>query len=279
MEYGERDNLKTALIFDTTTHSIDSLKINLEKIMFDQLPYSDKTFSLIYKTDHIDMNIKIRGKLATIIRETLKYKKQKQEFKGNYFKLKQNGERAFNLTFNFSYDKVKAHNFEEGPLILFNTDFSKPNILYRIEIKLSKQRLDEMTENALSMIKQKAEIRKVALERRKKRKENREKKLRRGQLRQLRQLRDNEAEIKSDLYHKFEVALENKPIQVENTEHKYRSSGVYLVNPNSYRKCGNCANFTSSGKCSSQKVEVSENHSCRRFYTYKTYLGGAFSPR
>lgn len=56
------------------------------------------------------------------------------------------------------------------------------------------------------------------------------------------------------------------------------NKGVYLVHPAAFRRCENCANFLRSEKCASLDIEVSENHTCRRFYSYKTILGGAFSP-
>jgi hypothetical protein len=55
--------------------------------------------------------------------------------------------------------------------------------------------------------------------------------------------------------------------------------GIYLTHPNSFKRCYNCANYNDKECTAIKRVEVSENHSCKRFYSYRTYLGGGFSPR
>lgn len=56
------------------------------------------------------------------------------------------------------------------------------------------------------------------------------------------------------------------------------SKKIYLKNPISAKRCEKCVSFTGE-MCSSHKVNVSENHGCSRFHSFKTLLGGGFSPR
>ncbi|WP_366161282.1 hypothetical protein ABXS71_20725 [Bacillus infantis] len=53
---------------------------------------------------------------------------------------------------------------------------------------------------------------------------------------------------------------------------------IYLRNPLAFKRCDNCISF-SGDNCSVHRVIVSENHGCHRFHSFKTYLGGGFSPR
>ncbi|KAA9023564.1 hypothetical protein [Niallia endozanthoxylica] len=64
-----------------------------------------------------------------------------------------------------------------------------------------------------------------------------------------------------------------------NNKFEYEKYGIYLTYPNSFRRCNNCVNYNNNSCIAHRKVEVSENHTCKRFYQYRTYLGGGFSPR
>ncbi|MBD8038726.1 hypothetical protein H9635_18435 [Solibacillus sp. A46] len=63
------------------------------------------------------------------------------------------------------------------------------------------------------------------------------------------------------------------------SDQEYKKLGVYLTHHKAYKRCFNCVNFTSKVCGALNKIEVSENHACKKFNGYKTYQGGAFSPR
>ena len=86
-------------------------------------------------------------------------------------------------------------------------------------------------------------------------------------------------ESTKELIKKIEELERRHQTTQKETDKELKNKGIYLAHPNAYKKCENCANFVKSSQCSSHNVEVSENHSCKRFYSYKTVLGGAFSPR
>jgi hypothetical protein len=64
----------------------------------------------------------------------------------------------------------------------------------------------------------------------------------------------------------------------KNLEINLKSTGIYLVHPGAFKRCENCANNTGTN-CSVHNVEVSVNHRCSRFYSYKTVYGGGFSSK
>lgn len=76
---------------------------------------------------------------------------------------------------------------------------------------------------------------------------------------------------------KIESPKENKGAS-NSQDIDLKSKGIYLAHPNAYKRCENCAN-NNGYKCSVHNTEVSDNHRCSRFYSYKTVYGGGFSPR
>lgn len=81
-----------------------------------------------------------------------------------------------------------------------------------------------------------------------------------------------------ELLKKFDEFEANYREASKNQERELKLKGIYLAHPDAYKRCENCANNTGS-KCSVHNEEISDNHRCSRFYSYKTVFGGGFSPR
>lgn len=80
------------------------------------------------------------------------------------------------------------------------------------------------------------------------------------------------------LVEKFDLLEESRFSKEKSNEKILKEKNISLRSPMVNRRCGRCVSFNNN-TCMSHQVDVSENHGCKRFHSYKLFRGGGFSPK
>ncbi|MCM3584241.1 hypothetical protein M3182_00615 [Mesobacillus maritimus] len=206
-----------------------------------------KSYSLTYQVKGYKFIINLMGNHFNFIKNCRTKKNKKRARNLAPFFITRNDDETIDLGIQINdISQVAAHDFTKGPLFIKNKHEDRGS--YIIEIKYPPVDL-------INKIKQIQRRESEKLRKKEERKELLDKLLKK--------------------FDEYEVKYRDSSIQ---QEQDLKSKGIYLARPNAFKRCENCAN-NSGSKCSVHKVEVSDNHRCSRFYSYKTFYGGGFSPK
>jgi hypothetical protein len=221
----------------------------INDIQLDELVKDFKSYNFTTKNRESSINITFLNQALDLIEDqtVLKYKnKTLKQSPISFRKLKKGG---FDFSFEIIPEKVKKHDYSKSPFVIrFENSSFKVIIMFKLSYAQKNALFNSPNisstlrgRNALVVVKSKTKLDRFDLE-----PVNKEMKTR---------------EIKE---------------QLDNELDRF---GIYLTHPNSFKRCFNCANYTDKVCASFYRVEVSSNHTCRKFYSYKTYLGGGFSSK
>jgi hypothetical protein len=227
--------------------------VKLNEIQYSELQKVNDTYRLLYENEEMKADITFKSDSYNIITDQtpLIEKKKSVKLLPAIFLKRRKG--SFDFIYEVGLKNIDSHDFKKGPFTI-----KLNNRLFTVHIII------KLTQNSFKDL--------------------------------LRKTKD-EYEIKSQKYYgktvvrvRSETKLDpfdrddKEMIQTVTPSLPYNKSelakhGIYLTHPNSFKRCYNCANYNNKECTAFKSIEVSENHSCRRFYNYRTYFGGSFSPR
>ena len=232
--------------------------ISVYNVPFTLLENNEESYSLNYQDKQFKLSIKLVGKNFIFIKNIIMNNKvDKKSRRLPPFFISKNDDQTIDLGIRINTSKIVEYDFTKGPLLI--EEEHKERGSFTIEIK----------EIPTDLFKKNKRNQKVAEKPQRQKSEKLKEELKKEQEKKE---HINELVKKLDEY---EAKYRDSSIKQEKD---LTSKGVYLTHPDAYKRCENCANNTGS-KCSVHNVEVSDNHRCSRFYSYKTVYGGGFSPR
>ncbi|USK60398.1 hypothetical protein [Peribacillus asahii] len=234
-------------------------KFNIRGIQLELLDFKNDKVKISYINEKIKMNLELSGEYLRYIKGLLNINGIRNSFKIGKFVINHRAKKLIDIsiTIPISSGKLLNHDFSIKP---FSINKQTKHKIYDIEFKISKKQQENLKVDYMEIKKNFDTDKKTRSEKKQQKKKNGVR---------------NTSELKK----KAKEAERPQESKQQENNYDYKHKRIYLTHPNAYRRCGNCANFTSNNKCSSHKTEVSINHTCRRFFSYKTVLGGGFSPR
>ncbi|MEC1524465.1 hypothetical protein P9D43_20900 [Neobacillus niacini] len=222
------------------------LRIGIYNVPFTSLEKSNETYSVSHQDNQYKYLINLKEKTYQYVESVLYRNSKKSSRNCSPVSIKKNEDQTFNIDIQIDGSFLINHKFDQGALLI---EQNHAQVSYRLEI-------NSFSSSLLGQIKQ--------AHKKVKRKENKKQKVKQSTL---------------DLIQKFEqMEFIHQSQTSVNQDSFLEEKGIYLTHPNAYKRCENCANYNGK-KCSSYNLEVSDNHRCSRFYSYKTVYGGGFSPR
>ncbi|MEH6939971.1 hypothetical protein V7056_19305 [Bacillus sp. JJ664] len=282
--------MKTNIYFDASIKKgIYKFVFGFNKVKITSLEHHEKGFIFSYKDESIKLKMYFIGKTAKYLKDILSFDNVDRRLSNGNFSIQKSGNESFSFQLYFEPSLILQHDFSNSSFILTNKGTMNPDTIYLIKLSYSKEQLVSLKNIALGgLTKQTTQKQEVVT------------KISEVPIEQINSIKKKKKKTKPnpnppspsfkrvttrdliDSIKKYEEMLKVK--EKNNTETNefndriLKSKGIYLANPHAFRICNNCVNFNSS-KCTVHSLKLSKNHSCRKFYGYKTYLGGAFSPR
>lgn len=247
--------------------------IGIHNVPLELLEEKDDTYALLYEDKENKCLITLMGSAYNFIKRIKSNEKTKGLLSQKPIYITKNDSGTINLHIrkHIHIDFIPKNYDNKQPLIIEVLDeklvslqletHNKTEVL-RKEIKKAKRNYDKYQKIAERKYEEKQERRRKAIAHQIARET--EKAEKREEILALVE-KFNELERRTKTYVQEDKNLSNK--------------GIYLVDPRSFKRCENCANYTRTSICSAHNLEVSENHSCSRFYSYRTVYGGSFSSK
>jgi len=204
----------------------------------------DLTYHLFLDEPELSLQMTLLNKPADFIRKSKSLKGKKRSYQEGNIELLRNQHNTYSLLILVDHEKIEQNNFD--------IYYSSSNLIIEGEIKI---------DNKSILSKRKRAFKKVKNEVKKEEKQKRINKL-------VQSFEAYEQKIQ-----KTKTKTSFKP----NREKSLASKGIYKAK-SKYKQCKNCANL-SDQKCIYHYVQVDNDHACRKFYPYKVYSGGGFSPK
>jgi hypothetical protein len=241
------------IIMESKINQNAKLAFWLKNIPLSAFENTGDYFNLKYQDLNYHLSLKLGEKLYNFIRDLRLNVTKKKQVQNNFVIVKKNDTSLLDVGIKVDPQLVINHNYSLSKLVINNSDED----LTIYEIQFNKEPITLIT-----AIK--------AAQRKMKKKEKRK----------AQKVKDKEERKKStsELVKKFEELQRKHVSGYEFETNNLSEKGIYLAHPNAYKRCENCVNYSGS-KCTSFNLEVSDNHKCSRFYSFKTYYGGGFSPR
>jgi hypothetical protein len=228
--------------------------VKLHEIQYSELKKEKNAFHLLFEDDVLKADIIFKGASYDLIEDKTPLVKKNKSLKQLPVVLRKHKKGYLDFIYELGLPKINKHDFKNGP---FSIKLENRGFTIFIKLKLTKKSIMNLLEKAKAEYSQKNYGKTIVRV---------------------------SSETKLDPFDIDEKNIDSEKTQNVPTELPYSKDllakyGIYLTHPNSFKRCFNCANYNDKECTAFKRVEVSENHSCRRFYSYRTYLGGGFSPR
>ncbi|PEC50292.1 hypothetical protein [Bacillus sp. AFS096315] len=225
--------------------------IKLHEIQYNEFKRVQESYNLTYEDINVKMEIYFRNDSFELIGDKTPLGMKNKTLNKGPVLLRKHKKGYIDFMYELDLNNIKKHKFKEGPLKITYT-----NHLYSIFIivKLTRDKINEL----LNKIKVENDYKRNILVK-------------------------VESETKADYFdqdknpEKRNMVISKNPNPI--LKRQLEKYGIYLTHPNAFKRCFNCANYNNKECTALNRIEVSSNHICKRFYSYKTYLGGGFSSK
>ncbi|MCM3576239.1 hypothetical protein M3172_24000 [Mesobacillus subterraneus] len=265
--------METTLNFASYSLGFYYFHLSMSKIRLISSQTNTHHIDLFYKDERIKVELKLDDSASDYIKNLFNANGRQKTYRNQQYSIIHRAIKYYDLHIEIPLSAHEFQSYLNGNILRLNSNPDHVSDLqFQIEWYLNEKDLDHLwakqfkAENTSAEI---AEHSSVTTPKKKKKKKKSTKD------KANKKLKSSTQEL-IETFKEYERLQANSQVQDAKILNK---KGIYLKNPKSFRKCENCANYTSTDKCSSHNIQVSENHSCSRFYSYKTWYGGSFSPK
>lgn len=256
---GDVSSLEDQMTLDMRISSKLKFVIALHNVPLELLEEKDNTYTLLYEDKQNSYFLALTGNTYEFIKRIKSNEKTKKSLNLSPLFIQKNDGGTVNLFFRAPLNVMPESNDNNEPVVI---EFLNKNLSLKLEMTSIPKALMTKVQNA--RIKDDKE-------------QQRKKEVRLQQKIRESKKAEKKAEIR-ELVKKVDKIEERNKGHVR-VDKELSLKGIYLVDPRSFKRCENCANFTGASVCSAHNVDVSESHRCSRFHAYKTVYGGSFSPK
>jgi hypothetical protein len=240
-----------SLIFEYEPRRGFVFYIKMHEIQYSELQKVKNAYHFLFEDKALKVDITFKKASYSLISDNTQLDKKNKSLKQLPILFRKHRKGYFDFIYELGLSAINKHNFKNGPytIKLENTVFT-----IFIILKLTKKGFANLLKMAKDEYSQKNDGRTIVRV---------------------------SSETKLDSFDKDINSNKKQTVAAESPYSKdfLAKYGIHLTHPNSFKRCYNCANYNGKECTAFKRVEVSENHSCKRFYSYRTYLGGGFSPR
>jgi hypothetical protein len=240
-----------SLIFEYVPRRRFVFFVKLHEIQYSELQKENNAYRFLYEDKALKVDITFKKAAYSLISDNTPFDKKNKTLKQLPVVFRKHRKGYLDFIYELGLSAIDKHDFKNGPFTI-----KLENKLFSIFIilKLTKKGFANLLKKAKDEYSQKNDGRTIVRV---------------------------SSETKLDSFDKDINSNKKQSVAAESpySKNSLAKYGIYLTHPNAFKRCFNCANYNEKECTAFKRVEVSENHSCKRFYSYRTYLGGGFSPR
>jgi hypothetical protein len=214
--------------------------IKLHEIQHSELQKEKNAYHFLYEDNAMKADITFKKESYRLISDNTPLDKKNKSVKQLPVVFRKHRKGYFDFIYELGLSAINKHDFKNGPFTikLENTVFT-----IFIILKLTKKGITNLLKKAKEEYSQKHDSKTIVRV---------------------------SSETKLDSFDKDNS--NNKQMVAAESTYRKAKCGIHLTHPNSFKRCYNCANYNDKECTAFKRVEVSENHFCKRFYSYRTYF-------